>query len=371
MDGYATTALIRQRDSQRTRVPIVALSAHDAGTYRAACLEAGMDDMLEQTLYIGRLRAAAAPLGAPRLAKRRAARVAAAEPLAPELTAVDTQAVASLRNLRGAGGTELYSKLIALFRTGSAESLAALDGALSSADLPAAAALCHKLKASAANVGALLFSRELGRLEKACEAKKYRRGAAPACTRAQRLPLTAGPAGEADTKGERVTTITHKPAIAIVADDEDLGRLLLSEAVAQLGLVVSAHDNGSAALEVALEQNLAIVLLDVDMPGQDGYAVCRRLRAEPRFANVPIVMVTGHEDSAAIDLAFEAGATDFIAKPVNWALLPPAPELHPAQCRRGRTHRTPGVLRSFDRVAEPPALHAKRRTSVHRGGRNR
>lgn len=119
-----------------------------------------------------------------------------------------------------------------------------------------------------------------------------------------------------------MTTITQKPAIAIVADDEDLGRLLLGEAVAQLGLTVSAHDNGAAALEVALKQNLAIVLLDVDMPGLDGYAVCRRLRAEPRFANVPIVMVTGHEDSAAIDLAFEAGATDFIAKPVNWALLP-------------------------------------------------
>jgi diguanylate cyclase len=119
-----------------------------------------------------------------------------------------------------------------------------------------------------------------------------------------------------------MTTITQKPAIAIVADDEDLGRLLLSEAVVQLGLTVSAHDNGSAAVEVALKQNLAIVLLDVDMPGMDGYAVCRRLRAEPRFANVPIVMVTGHEDSAAIDLAFEAGATDFITKPVNWALLP-------------------------------------------------
>ena len=119
-----------------------------------------------------------------------------------------------------------------------------------------------------------------------------------------------------------MTTITQKPAIAIVADDEDLGRLLLSEAVAQLGLTVSSHDNGAAALEAALKQNLAIVLLDVDMPGLDGYAVCRQLRAEPRYANVPIVMVTGHEDSAAIDLAFDAGATDFIAKPVNWALLP-------------------------------------------------
>jgi PleD family two-component response regulator len=111
-------------------------------------------------------------------------------------------------------------------------------------------------------------------------------------------------------------------AVAIVADDEDLGRLLLSEAVAEIGLQVSAHDNGTAALEAALKQNLAIVLLDVDMPGLDGYAVCRRLRAQPQLANVPIVMVTGHEDAAAIDLAFEAGATDFIAKPVNWALLP-------------------------------------------------
>ncbi|HEV2703819.1 MAG TPA: EAL domain-containing protein [Steroidobacteraceae bacterium] len=116
--------------------------------------------------------------------------------------------------------------------------------------------------------------------------------------------------------------MTQTAAVAIVADDEDLGRLLLSEAVAEIGLTVSAHDNGSTAVEAALKHNLAIVLLDVDMPGMDGYAVCRRLRAEPRLANVPIVMVTGHEDSTAIDLAFEAGATDFIAKPVNWALLP-------------------------------------------------
>jgi diguanylate cyclase (GGDEF)-like protein len=112
------------------------------------------------------------------------------------------------------------------------------------------------------------------------------------------------------------------PALAVVADDEDLGRLLLGEALAQFGLTVSAHADGETALAAAMTGNLAIVLLDVDMPGLDGYTVCRRLRAEPRFANVPIVMVTGHEDSAAIDLAFAAGATDFISKPVNWALLP-------------------------------------------------
>ena len=110
--------------------------------------------------------------------------------------------------------------------------------------------------------------------------------------------------------------------IAIIADDEDLGRLLLSEAVSAAGLEPLCFDNGADALQAALRHQVAIVLLDVDMPQMDGYSVCRRLRDEPRFDAVPIVMVTGHEDAAAIGLAFDAGATDFIAKPVNWALLP-------------------------------------------------
>jgi diguanylate cyclase (GGDEF)-like protein len=110
--------------------------------------------------------------------------------------------------------------------------------------------------------------------------------------------------------------------IAIIADDEALGRLLLAETATASGLLPMSFDNGLFALEAALSHEVAIVLLDVDMPAMDGYAVCRRLRAEARFASVPIVMVTGHEDSAAISRAFDAGATDFISKPVNWALLP-------------------------------------------------
>jgi diguanylate cyclase (GGDEF)-like protein len=118
-----------------------------------------------------------------------------------------------------------------------------------------------------------------------------------------------------------VSELPARP-IAIIADDEDLGRLLLAETAVASGLTPLSFDNGVAALKAALAHDVAIVLLDVDMPGMDGYAVCRRLRAEPRFATVPIVMVTGHEDSAAIGRAFDAGATDFISKPVNWALLP-------------------------------------------------
>jgi len=110
--------------------------------------------------------------------------------------------------------------------------------------------------------------------------------------------------------------------LAIVAEDEELGRLLLGEAAAAAGLATQCFDNGSAALEAALQSEVAIALLDVSMPGMDGLEVCRRLRAEPRFDSLPIVIVTGHDDSEAIRLAFEAGATDFVSKPVNWALLP-------------------------------------------------
>lgn len=122
--------------------------------------------------------------------------------------------------------------------------------------------------------------------------------------------------------GERVSSQPGNDRLAIIADDEDLGRLLMSESAVECGLSPVAVDNGIDALSAALKERVAIVLLDVDMPGMDGFAVCRRLRAEPRLATIPIVIVTGHEDSAAISEAFEAGATDYISKPVNWALLP-------------------------------------------------
>jgi diguanylate cyclase (GGDEF)-like protein len=116
------------------------------------------------------------------------------------------------------------------------------------------------------------------------------------------------------------------PQVAIIADDEDIGRLLLAESTHALGLTPSTFDNGTEALAAALAAaragELAIVLLDVDMPGMDGHTVCRRLRSAAQLTAVPIVMVTGHEDSEAVTRAFEAGATDFVSKPVNWSLLP-------------------------------------------------
>ncbi len=162
MDGFATTALIRQRGAPAVRVPIVALTAHDAANYRDACLTAGMDDMLTKPYTLEECA---------QVVRRWSARTpGAASTSAPRdrLASVDAAAVASLRRLRGDDRTDLYSKLVDLFQAGSAQALAQLAATLDAADLIAAAAVCHKFASSAANVGASAFARDVRELERLC-----------------------------------------------------------------------------------------------------------------------------------------------------------------------------------------------------------
>jgi signal transduction histidine kinase/ligand-binding sensor domain-containing protein/CheY-like chemotaxis protein/HPt (histidine-containing phosphotransfer) domain-containing protein len=169
MDGFATTALIRQRDRSGRRVPIVALTAHDAQSYRERCIEAGMDDLLSkpytledcaQLLHRWVGRSAASPNKEIPATRAQAT-----------LANVDPGTVANLRKLRGAGKpVDLYSQLVGLFQVGSAKSLAELRGSLAGGDFKAAGAVCHKLASSAANVGALAFSSDVRRLGQMCAA---------------------------------------------------------------------------------------------------------------------------------------------------------------------------------------------------------
>jgi len=100
---------------------------------------------------------------------RWSARPSAPAPTLPEpLAHVDAATVAGLRQLRRDGQGDLYAKLVELFAASSAQALTQLCAALERADLAAAAAVCHKLGASAANVGASVYARDVRALERLC-----------------------------------------------------------------------------------------------------------------------------------------------------------------------------------------------------------
>ena len=107
----------------------------------------------------------------------------------------------------------------------------------------------------------------------------------------------------------------------LVVDDRAEGRKLLALRLAREGYVVREAEDGAAALALAAADPPDLVLLDVLMPGMDGFEVCRRLRAMPALQAVPVVMVTSLEDTQDCVRGLEAGADDFIIKPFKPAEL--------------------------------------------------
>jgi diguanylate cyclase (GGDEF)-like protein len=102
----------------------------------------------------------------------------------------------------------------------------------------------------------------------------------------------------------------------LVVDDQPINIQLLYQAFASDYQVFLAT-NGAQALSVCRDKLPDLILLDVVMPGMDGYEVCAQLKADSQTRDIPVIFVTAHNDAALETRGLEAGAVDFIAKPVN------------------------------------------------------
>ena len=112
---------------------------------------------------------------------------------------------------------------------------------------------------------------------------------------------------------------TQRPTILVV-DDDASARLVMRAALRKAGYNVREAEGGYDALRKFQAEPCDMVMLDVEMPDLGGHEVCLALRASVGPL-LPIVMVTGMDDLHCVEAAYQSGATDFISKPVNWALL--------------------------------------------------
>ena len=107
----------------------------------------------------------------------------------------------------------------------------------------------------------------------------------------------------------------------LFVDDDPIMREFATVHLATDKAGVDIAEDGLEALKAVAQADYDLMLLDLEMPRMDGFEVLAALRADERTRHLPIVVVTGREDVAAIDRAFQAGATSFLVKPINWRLL--------------------------------------------------
>ncbi len=117
------------------------------------------------------------------------------------------------------------------------------------------------------------------------------------------------------------TTDQDKKAHILVVDDDEIIRIAASESLKEAGFIVTEAENGVQALRILEKLRPDIILLDVMMPEMDGFATARAVRQLAGCEMTPILIMTALEDLESINKAYDAGATDFITKPINWVIL--------------------------------------------------
>jgi len=111
----------------------------------------------------------------------------------------------------------------------------------------------------------------------------------------------------------------EKPVI-VLADDDPSIRLMIRHVLENEEYDIVEADDGFEAIKAVEKHHPAAILLDAVMPGIDGFATCKQIK-DKGFTDVPVMMITGLDDDASVERAYEVGAIDFITKPIKWAVL--------------------------------------------------
>jgi signal transduction histidine kinase len=111
--------------------------------------------------------------------------------------------------------------------------------------------------------------------------------------------------------------MSQKQIKILIVDDTQMNIEKLKELLGDKSISFTCANDGRTALKLAMKEDFDLMLLDIIMPGMDGFEVCRKMKQNKHTAQVPVIFLTGQTEPDSIQKGFEAGAVDYVAKPFN------------------------------------------------------
>ncbi|OGB28833.1 MAG: hypothetical protein A3F78_07430 [Burkholderiales bacterium RIFCSPLOWO2_12_FULL_61_40] len=323
MDGYEATAVIRGLESERgRRVPIVAMTANTQAIDIEKCLSAGMDDHLSKPLTLdnltARLQRWLADLDAVALPSVDLVQTSATT-MQSGADPIDQAVIARLREALGGA----IGQAIRPFLEDMPSYLDELTAAVQVGECETLRRAAHAIKGAAWNFGALELAALAKQMETLAEAQQVdQAGRLVPELRAQYLRVSE--ALQQELKRE-IEVLQAPPvvgeALVLVVDDDRSTRSALRAALQRSGFLVTEAADGSEVEAEVARMRPDVILMDALMPLMDGFTACARLQASSEWRQIPVLMITALEDSASIERAFAAGASDYIPKPIHLAVV--------------------------------------------------
>lgn len=352
LDGTAegddgTASLGRLQSEPETRhLPVLAVTARGDGTAETRALEAGAADCVAKPVTqavllrrVADLLAKPDPCPDPRPGADRTSAALPPRPL-PGFALPGVDSAAGLARVRG--NEALYATLLRSFRSRNRDLVGTLRSLLAGGEIERLRQRAHTVTGVAGNLGALRLARAAHALEQAASARDgaaVGRDEIESRLRPFEAALTevldgidANLAGAEDLAADGVAAAAADGADdrhrLLIADDAPENLRILLEALKHRYAIDVTRSGRQALALAAADPQPDLILLAVLLPDMDGYAVCRRLKDQERTHGIPVVFLTSLDSVEDEATGLEAGAADYIAKPIALPILDLRVKLH-------------------------------------------
>ena len=326
LDGYDATKRIREMESDDKRNIIVAMTAHTMPGDRDKCFAVGMDDYIPKPINIELLKSKLAKWITKNQDYQYDLMETEEDTIQEEelsdtenIVTLDTRTISELKGLMG----DEFNQIVMTFITGVPESFEKLRASIKNQEYIKTRSEAHSLKGSCGNIGARLLSSLCKELEELSNSESLS-GATELLARMEweyaSVKKSLNQLISSDEDSSDDPSSEDSPLVLVVEDDK-FTRSMLTRILKRDNYRVEEATNGKQAISSFVRLHPDIILMDAIMPVMDGFDACTQIKELPNGKSTPILIITALDDEKSIERAFKSGASDYIRKPIHWAVL--------------------------------------------------